>query len=138
VAECVRANGVPDFPDPLVDKGRLKLPDNAEKDLESRYSQVVLDQAMQACQPIVDRLPEAAIKSDSQDETGDDPPIDVETMKKLAQCLRDNGLPEWPDPRPDGTFPIVGTPLEAEGKSERLLAAGEKCKQYWSGSIRYS
>ena len=136
LAECARNNGVPDFPDPYVEKGKLRFSAEVEQALQGRYSQQVLDQAEQACKSIMDRLPESAIRSDSGE--ADDPQQDVETMKKLAQCMRDNGIPEWPDPKADGSFPVAGTPLDAEGKSERVLAAGEKCKQYWTGSIRYS
>src|SRR5688572_15800328 len=66
VAECIRANGVPDFPDPYVEKGKLKLPEEAEGDLEQRYSQQVLEQAQQSCQTLMDRIPEAAVKGDEQ------------------------------------------------------------------------
>jgi len=137
VAECARNNGVPDFPDPFVEKGKLKFPEGAMEAMEQKYSQQVLEQAEQACKPIMERLPEAAIRGE-EEQVEEDPPIDVETMRKLAKCLRENGLPEWPDPKADGSFPLVGTPIEAEGKSPRLLAAGEKCKEYWTGSIRYS
>jgi hypothetical protein len=138
VADCLRNNGIPDFPDPTVERGKLKLPEQAEGELEAKYTQQVLEQAEQSCRPLMDRLPQSAVTEDSGTKPGEDGPVDVETMKRLAQCLRDNGIPEWPDPRPDGSFPIVGTPLEAEGKSQRFLAAGEKCQQYWTGSITYS
>ena len=141
VAQCIRDNGVPDFPDPFVERGRLQLPENAANDMEGRYSQQVLDQAEQACKPIMDRLPESAIKGEEESD-GDDRKTmgadDIETLKKLAQCLRENGIPEWPDPKPDGTFPLVGTPLEAEGKSDRFIAAGQACRQYFTGSITFS
>jgi len=133
-AECIRNNGVPDFPDPYVVKGKLRFSKEVEQALQRKYSQQVLDQAQQSCKSIMDRLPEAAIRTDDQVE--EEKPQDVETMRKLAQCLRENGIPEWPDPKADGSFPLIGTPLEAEGKSQRLLAAGEKCKQYWNGAIR--
>lgn len=138
VADCIRDNGVPDFPDLVVVKGRLTMPDGVGDTLEQKYSQQVLDQAQQSCQALMDRLPESAIRDEEETNVDQDPPIDVETMRKLAQCLRENGIPEWPDPKADGTFPLAGTPLDAEGKSQRVLAAGEKCKEYWTGSIRYS
>lgn len=138
VAACARDNGIPDFPDPYVEKGKLEFPEGAVQAMEQKYSQQVLEQAQQACKPIMDRVPESAIRRDEEVDPEEEAPIDVETMRKLAKCLRENGIPEWPDPKADGSFPVVGTPLEAEGKSPRLLAAGEKCKQYWTGSIRYS
>ena len=140
VAECIRNNGVPDFPDPYVEKGKLKLPQEAEADLEQRYSQQVMDQAEQSCQALMERIPEAALKGDQEADSNDaEPgPGDVEALKKLAQCLRDNGLPEWPDPKPDGSFPLRGTPLENEGKSDRIGKAMGACEQHWGGGIRIS
>jgi len=141
VAECIRNNGVPDFPDPFVDKGRLKLPEEVEQTLEQKYSQQVLEQAQQSCQSLMDKLPESAIKGEDEQVGGDraEPgPGDVEALKKLAQCIREHGIPEWPDPKADGSFPLIGTPLEAEGKSERLGAAFGQCEQHWGGGIRIS
>lgn len=62
VAQCFRDNGIPDFPDPIVDNnGQLQLPNNMEAQLEDLYPQQVLEQAQQACQSLFDRLPESAI-----------------------------------------------------------------------------
>jgi hypothetical protein len=58
---------------------------------------------------------------------------DMANLRHFAQCMRDNGIPEWPDPKPDGTFPIIGTPLEAEGKSQRVLGGMNACQQYAEG-----
>jgi hypothetical protein len=43
--------------------------------------------------------------------------------------MREHGVPEWPDPKADGTFPIVGTEIEREGKSPRVVRAGQACKE---------
>ena len=136
-AECIRNNGVPDFPDPYVERGKLRLPEEVEQNLESRYSQQVLDQAEQSCKTLMDRIPESAMKGD---DGGDDRqqqpgPGDVEALKKFAQCIRENGVPEWPDPKSDGSFPAGGTPLETEGKSDRVVGALRACQQHWSGGI---
>lgn len=142
IAQCIRDNGVPDFPDPLVDKGKLTLPQEAVQTLEQRYSQQVLEQAEQSCQTLMDRLPEGAVKSDEQvegDRDAQEPgPGDVEALKRFAQCLRENGIPEWPDPNADGSFPLKGSPLAAEGKSERFGRAVGACEQHWNGGIRLS
>ena len=42
------------------------------------------------------------------------------------------------DPKADGSFPVAGTPLAAEGKSARLLAVFQACSKYWDGGISYS
>jgi hypothetical protein len=43
--------------------------------------------------------------------------------------MRDNGVPEYPDPVPDGTFPLP-TPLQEEGKSPRVIAALTTCNHF--------
>jgi len=140
IAQCFRDNGVPDFPDPLVDKRKLTLPQEAAQNLEQRYSQQILEQAEQSCETLMNRLPEGAVKSDEQVDGDRDPrepgPGDVEALKKFAQCLRENGIPEWPDPKADGSFPLKGSPLADEGKSERFGRAVGMCEQHWSGGIR--
>ncbi len=141
VAQCFRDNGIPEFPDPIVDEnGVLQLPDNMEAQIESRYPQSAMEHAQQACQSLFDRLPESAIGG-GEDQGGDRQvpgPGDVEALRKWAACVRQNGIPDWPDPKADGSFPLRGTPLEAEGKSDRLIRAAEACQQHWSGGITMS
>jgi hypothetical protein len=141
VARCFRDNGVPTFPDPRVEDGRLVLPEAMEAQIEGQYSQQVLEQAQHACQNIMDQLPASAIRGEEEAREPDENlpgPGDVDALRKFAHCMRENGLPEWPDPKADGSFPLMGTPLEQEGKSQRVRDAAEKCQQHWHGSITYS
>ncbi len=139
VARCFRENGVPTFPDPIVTDGRLELPEGVEAEIERQYPQQVLEQAQKACQGLMDQLPESAIRGEDQDRDEDLPSAgDVDALRRLAACVRANGIPEFPDPKADGSFPVRGTPLEAEGKSQRFGDAFEKCQQHWHGSITYS
>jgi hypothetical protein len=137
-AACVRENGIPAFPDPYVDHGRLKLPQGQEQELEGKYSQQLLDQAMQACKSILDKLPDSAIREEGGNDDHAPGPGDVEALRKFAQCMRENGVPEFPDPKADGTIPLRGTPLENEGKSQRMIAGFQACQQYWSGGLAVS
>jgi hypothetical protein len=138
-AQCVRENGVPGFPDPYVENGHLKLTEDQEREIEGKFSQQVLDQAVQACQSILDRLPDSALR-DSEGGGNDQVPGpgDVEALRKFAQCMRENGLPEFPDPKADGSFPVRGTAIETEGKSDRMIAGMQACQQYWSGGLTFS
>jgi hypothetical protein len=139
VAQCFRDNGVPNFPDPLIDNHQLVLPDGAEEQMEAQYPQQVLEHVQQACQSLFDQLPESAIRGEGSSGDADEPgPQDVDALRQWAQCVREHGFPEWPDPKADGSFPLRGTPLEAEGKSDRLIQAAQACQQYWSGGISYS
>ena len=139
VAQCIRDNGIPDFPDPIVDdNGQLQLPSNTEDQIENAYPQQVLERAEQACQSLMDQLPESAIGGGGDSDADAPGPGDVEALRQWAACARQNGFPDWPDPKADGSFPLLGTPLETEGKSQRMAAVVEACKQYWDGGFTIS
>ena len=108
-------------------------------EIEGRYPAAVLEQAQQSCQSLFDQLPESAIGGGSESSGDDVPgPEDVEALRRLPRASAANGIPEWPDPKADGTFPLIGTPLEAEGKSPRMIVASEACQQHWGGGITSS
>ena len=135
VITCFRENGVPTAPDPVVENGQLEFAEGVEEQIESQYSPEVLERATQACQSLIDQIPATATgESDSADTEEEDPPSpeDVPALRQYAQCMRDNGVPDWPDPKPNGTFPKETLPLETEGKSPRIVAGFQACSQYWT------
>jgi hypothetical protein len=84
-AQCMRENGVPDFPDPDAD-GRFRgVGHEAEGDPKFRAAQ-------EACRDLA--------PGGEHERLGD--PAFVEQMREFSQCMRDNGLPDFPDPDPDG------------------------------------
>jgi hypothetical protein len=99
--ECVRAHGAPDFPDGSVDShGVVSFPDSAPR---------VPDGAISACQVFFNQLPPQPASS---------PPVPQQLFQELlsfARCMRSHGVPDWPDPAPDGTFFL----------DSRLIAAGK-------------
>jgi hypothetical protein len=127
-AQCLRDHGIANFPDMVVVAGRLSLPDNASGDAAEQALRAN-PAARDACQPILGRLPASAQKNPAMSDA------DRQNLLRFAQCMREHGVPQWPDPRPDGTFPIAGTPLEREGKSARIQSATAACKQYWDKGI---
>jgi hypothetical protein len=132
-AQCMRQHGIPDFPDPVVDQnGQLRLPEGPAGDrVKSQLN--AHPEAQQACQPILDRLP-AGARNDRPHYTQED----LANLLKFAQCMRQHGIADFPDPKADGTFPLAGTTLEREGKSARVLAAMQACRQYWDKGIEGS
>jgi hypothetical protein len=125
-SQCVRDHGLPNYPDLVDDGGHLTLPNDGNADANRqalRDRQDILD----ACKSILDKLPANAQK---QPQLSDQ---DRQNLLKFAQCMRQNGVPEWPDPRANGSFPILGTPLqsETEAKSARIVNAERACRQYW-------
>ncbi|HEX6520061.1 MAG TPA: hypothetical protein VF070_08620 [Streptosporangiaceae bacterium] len=117
-ARCVRSHGFPDFPDPAVDsQGKPHFP--ASPQIKS-----IGHREQGNCGSILNRLPAAA--------QGRTPitPAELHQDVLLAACMRRHGLPDWPDPRPDGTFRLAGTPYATMGKSGPVLAAMQACRQF--------
>src|SRR6266704_1973937 len=83
-AQCMRNNGVPDFPDPDAD-GRLRGPGH-EKAGDPKFRA-----AQEKCR---DLAPGAEHQKTD--------PATVEQMRQFSQCVRANGLPDFPDPDADG------------------------------------
>ncbi|MEV0820025.1 hypothetical protein [Nonomuraea rubra] len=121
LAQCMRQNGAPEFPDPTVRDGQLVMPQNQPADQ--------VDKALAACESITRKLPQTAVGDQYSD-------AEIAQLRKFAQCIRENGIPEWPDPKSDGSFPIVGTPLD--GKTERVQRARQACTQHWDKGWRAS
>lgn len=113
LAQCYRAHGVPNFPDPVVDaQGEIKLNAPAQ----------VPGSAKTACSSISNRLPTGA---------GEKPlsAAEVAQLRKLATCLREHGVADWPDPDATGAF-HVNKRLQDLGK-QAWLPARDACKQYF-------
>jgi len=119
-AECARANGRPNFPDGALDaQGALTFPGAPKEDLAALEA---------ACGEILQRMPPWPGRQNYTPSAED-----MQLLHRFAECFRANGVPEWPDPDPDGTFPIEGTALETEMNatpvSERLRTARLACRK---------
>ena len=96
-SRCMRADGVPDFPDPV---GSGAIPKTGAQALGVSSSR--FQAARSACQHL---LPDAA-SSEQQArqclEAGDCPQAVVQQMltadRAFARCMRSHGVPNWPDP----------------------------------------
>jgi hypothetical protein len=129
LSQCARDHGYPDFPDPEVNGDKLEyLAPSADgkKELDAIA-------AIPECKTIRDQL-RALTNSDIPTPSA----ADLAKLRTFAQCIRDNGIPDWPDPKADGSFPIIGTPLEAEGQSERFFNALDACKHIYDRRITTS
>jgi len=98
-SSCVRAHGVPNFPDP---DSASQLPKADPQELGVSGSQ--LQEAQRACQRLI---PDAGETGEQQRETqcamaGDCSGSVVQRwmsgLRELAGCLRSHGMPNWPDP----------------------------------------
>jgi hypothetical protein len=86
-AQCMRDNGVPEFPDPDPDGGGMLRGVLADGDIDRDK----LREAMQACRSL---LPNGGQRRELD-------PEEQEKLREWAQCMRDNGV-DVPDPDPNG------------------------------------
>jgi predicted small secreted protein len=82
VAQCMRSHGVPDFPDPSANGGRLHVsPDSLG------VSSSVYQSALNACRHLA---PDATPPSQGQQM--------LRQVLQFARCMRSHGVPDFPDP----------------------------------------
>lgn len=88
VVLCARAHGMPNAPDPQIDaQGNAIFPSGL----------VIPPQTRRACRSVYDRLiPNGEHHTPS--------PAQLAALLSFARCMRSHGIPDWPDPRSDGTF----------------------------------
>lgn len=119
-AACMRANGVRQFPDP--DAAGTFTIDGIANGSSLDTSSAAFKQAIAACK---DLQPPGFIghKRTAQEQ---------ENALKFAQCIRDNGVKDFPDPAPDGPLVDTNRIPSAAGSGGRsipgLNAALQKCR----------
>ncbi len=109
--ECMRENGV-DMPDPEPGGGvRFRMGGDMDRNK--------MQEAMAKCRQY---LPNG----------GEPPKMDaeqIENMRKMAQCMRENGVPDFPDPDADGRLMIRSGEGGPRMDDDAMRAAMEKCRQ---------
>jgi hypothetical protein len=115
-SQCMRENGVPEFPDPKFEDGGgigISVPQGADRSK--------VDAANAKCKTY---MPNG----------GEPPKLDPERLEQLrayAKCMRENGLPDFPDPSDQGIQIQGGSNNpDYEPDSPKWKAAEAKCKQY--------
>jgi hypothetical protein len=117
-AKCMRSNGVSEFPDPGA-SGKLTI-DGVANGSSLDPSTPTFKQAISACKNLEPAGFMGSKRSPQQQQAG----------LKFAQCIRANGVPDFPDPIPNG--PLVDTnriPSSATSSGMSILnAAMQKCR----------
>jgi hypothetical protein len=111
---CMRAHGVPDFPDPNATSEITSIPDSDSPHFTA---------ALNSCRSL---LPDGGVSSPEQQAQ------EQAALLKFAACVRAHGVPEFPDPTvaggrarfPEGTIPR---------SSPRFGAAKKACRQSLAG-----
>jgi hypothetical protein len=117
-ADCMRSNGVSQFPDPNA-SGKLTI-DAVANGSSLNLSTPAFKQAISACK----YLEPAGFMGSKRSARQQDAAL------KFAQCIRANGVPDFPDPTPNG--PLIDTrriPSAAGGDGMAILhSAMQKCR----------
>ena len=111
---CMRENGVAEFPDPEQDGGgvRLGLPEGMDPESEEFKA------AEEACEDLMPGPEEGQTI---------DPEI-YEALLDYVACMRENGVPDFPDPQPNGGIMMNGD-MGFDPESEEFQAADEAMSQ---------
>jgi len=137
-SDCMRANGVPDYPDP--GSGGQLPKGNAQ---QFGVSDSQLQAAERTCQHL---LPDAESwqQQIQQCETaGVCPPSVVQQaltiMREYAQCIRSHGVPDFPDPVLDSEgrpyFDVSGAGISHQfTHSPQFMAKDAECERQVGGS----
>lgn len=88
VAQCMRSHGVPDFPDPSANGGRLHVSPNS-----LGVSHSVYQSALNACRHLA---PDATPTSQAQGQQM------LSQVLQFARCMRSHDVPDFPDPDSSG------------------------------------
>ena len=124
-AHCMRDNGVSAFPDPDA-SGELTI-DAIANGSSLDTNSAAFEQAISACKD----LQPAGFTGNRRSAQ------EQETALKFAQCIRDNGVEDFPDPTPDS--PLVDTTripsTDRNGGMAALNAAMQTCGTAFSDRL---
>jgi len=129
---------MPTFPDPVYPTGTAgQIPAHADAlwatslfAIHDAAGKIKLGQALGACPALARQMPPPPQALE--------PPTAamLHHMRQWAQCLRDHGQSGFPDPKSDGSFPILGTPYAGlapfsdTAAGPDLLAAQNACLRF--------
>ncbi|MET8148199.1 hypothetical protein ACIBSW_31290 [Actinoplanes sp. NPDC049668] len=112
-SQCMREQGLTWFPDPNTDGGiQIRPPKGTDK--------AKIDAAMEACKKWAPN-------------GGDHGPADPEMLeqaRQMAQCMRENGVEKFPDPKPDGSIQIDGRKVGMGPGDPTFDKAEEACSKF--------
>jgi hypothetical protein len=119
--ECMRAHGLPNFPDPaLATDGPAAGQAILDKSVLKSYSDGVVNQAITACRSALDQAGLVSGQGSSNISQQE-----LQARLALARCIRAHGVPNFPDPNP--TTGDVSPPPGLNKKSPSILAAIQAC-----------
>lgn len=114
-SQCMRANGVPDFPDPGAN-GVIQLTVTQGSDLDPRSA--AFKSALSNCKSLE---PPNFLNAPGSN------PANQSKLLKFVDCMRKDGVPNFPDPGSQGQL-VVSSSSGIDPKSPAFQNAMQKCR----------
>jgi hypothetical protein len=132
-AQCARAHGHPAFPDPVInnDDG-VDFGDATNNAQDARKSEIAALEKIPEFKAILTQM--QALRPPDPRRNARPSAAVIQKLQRFAQCVREHGIPSWPDPKSDGSFPISGLGLGDPKSSPTIRAALDACSQYREGT----
>lgn len=111
-SRCMREHGLPWFPDPSGGKLSVVVPKG--------FDNKKMDAAQEACKQF---MPNGGSSGKPSAE-------DLEMARNMAKCMRANGVPNFPDPDPDGGIAIDGSKVGTGPGDPTFDKAEQACSKY--------
>ena len=111
-SRCMREHGIAWFPDPQGGNLSIRVPKG--QDMKK------FEAAQQACRTFMPGGGEMRKLSPEQ----------LEQARQMAKCMRENGIPDFPDPNPQGGITIDGDRMNIKPDSPTWKKAEEACARY--------
>lgn len=121
LAACLRSHGYA-IADPVVRPNGTA--DWGGANGNSAFKRAMIGAGLSSCQEQLRALP-------AQDVNPPVAPTRLHQLRLFARCMRAHGLSDWPDPHPDGTFPLDAHLISAGKLGTRTQMAA--CGQYLDG-----
>jgi len=115
-SQCMRAHGVPKFPDPGPN-GQLRIAAGPGTGIDPQSP--TFKAAQQACKSLEPTPPEADRKKM------------YDSLLKFAQCMRQHGIAKFPDPNPDGGLRINSSKGDQLDPNGALFKKAQKACQHF-------
>ena len=127
-SRCVRAHGVPDFPDP---NGSGDIPKQAVVNAAQQVSASRFQAATAACQRLNPRQAPGTLSH----------PLTAQEQQdylRAAACMRSHGFPGFPDPAFSAGRVTVNIPASIDTTSRQFSQAAQTCTKLIPAGLPYS
>jgi hypothetical protein len=132
LAQCMRSHGEPNFPDPnasggytLTTSGSIEGAGNSSIDIDSSQAQAAYGDCRHLLPgaPSISRLEQLEQQGQQREEQ------DLPQLLKYSQCMRSNGVPNFPDFGSSDQSPPPGNGAAINPNSQQFRAAATACQR---------